>query len=55
VAAEDGVLAPDHQRASARHFDVPVIEVAAQHSMVVQFPDAVIGIFDGFDVPPMVA
>ncbi|MDH3539988.1 MAG: alpha/beta hydrolase [Acidimicrobiia bacterium] len=51
VATEDGVLAPEHQLASARHFGVPVVEVAAQHSMVVQSPDAVLGIFEGFDAP----
>jgi hypothetical protein len=55
VATDDGVLAPDHQRASARHFDVPVMEVAAEHSMVVQSPMAVLGILEGVDVTPRVA
>lgn len=55
VATDDGVLAPEHQRASARHFDVPVMEVAAEHSMVVQSPMAVLGILEGVDVTPRVA
>jgi pimeloyl-ACP methyl ester carboxylesterase len=52
VATDDGVLAPEHQRASARHFDVPVMEVAAEHSMVVQSPAAVLEILERFDSPP---
>jgi pimeloyl-ACP methyl ester carboxylesterase len=55
VATDDGVLAPEHQLASARHFGVPVLEVASQHSMVVQSPDTVLGILDGVDAPPLVA
>ena len=55
VATEDGVLAPEHQLASARHFGVPVVEVASQHSMVVQSPDAVLGILEGVGVSPLVA
>jgi pimeloyl-ACP methyl ester carboxylesterase len=46
VAAQDGVLAPEHQRASARHFDAEVVEIEAQHSMVVQAPAAVLGILE---------
>jgi hypothetical protein len=49
--AHSGELAPELLLASARHFDVPVVEVAAQHPRVVQSPDAVLGILEGFDVP----
>lgn len=52
VATEDGVLAPQHQLASARHFGAAVVEVASQHSMVVQSPHAVLGILEGLDGPP---
>lgn len=49
VATEDGVLSPDHQLASARHFDArDVIEVDAEHSLVVQAPQAVRVILEGF-------
>jgi pimeloyl-ACP methyl ester carboxylesterase len=50
VATGDGVLAPDHQIASARHFGVEVLEVDAEHSMVVQAPEVVLEILDGFGV-----
>ncbi len=46
VAAQDGVLDPEHQRASARRFDAEVVEIEAQHSMVVQAPAAVLGILE---------
>jgi len=54
VAAQDGVLAPEHQRASARHFAATVVEVEAQHSIVTQAPAAVLGILETYGVgsPP---
>jgi pimeloyl-ACP methyl ester carboxylesterase len=55
VATRDGVLAPDHQLASARHFGAEVVEVDAQHSMVVQAPEAVLGILDSFGDSSLVA
>jgi len=48
VATRDGVLAPEHQLASAHHFGAEVVEVDAQHSIVVQTPEAVLGIIEGF-------
>ncbi len=50
VATQDTILAPDNQLASARHFGAHVVEVDAQHSMVVQAPEAVLGILEGFGV-----
>jgi pimeloyl-ACP methyl ester carboxylesterase len=47
VAALDGVLSPDHQRASASHFEVEVVEVAAQHSLVVQDPATTLALLEG--------
>jgi hypothetical protein len=35
VAGRDRVLAPDHQRASARHFGAEMVELDVEHSMVV--------------------
>ena len=40
VTTEDSVLSPEHQHASAEHFGAEVIEVEAQHSLVVQRPCA---------------
>lgn len=48
VAGQDSILAPEYQRASARRFAATVVEVDAQHSMVVQAPEAVIAILEGF-------
>ena len=48
VTSQDSVLAPEHQHASARHFDATVVEVEAQHSMVVQSPAAVLRILETF-------
>jgi hypothetical protein len=36
VAGRDRVLAPLHQRASARHFGAEVVELDVEHSKVVQ-------------------
>ena len=41
VTTEDSVLSPEHQHALAEHFGAEVIEVEAQHSLVVQRPDTV--------------
>ena len=41
VASRDTVLPPEHQVASAKHFDANVVEVDAQHSMVLEAPEAV--------------
>ncbi len=49
VATEDGVLAPEHQLASARHFGATVAEVEAHHSLVLQAPQEVLGILNEFD------
>lgn len=49
IAKQDSILAPEHQIASARHFNATVLEVDAQHSMVVQAPEAVLEILEGFD------
>lgn len=46
VTADDGVLSPDHQRASAEWFGADVVEVSAQHSLVVQAPEAVLEILE---------
>ena len=46
VATRDSVLDPEHQRASARHFDSDVVEVEAHHSLVVHAPGAVLEILD---------
>lgn len=48
VAKQDTILAPENQLASARHFAATVIEVDAQHSLVVQAPQAVLEILEGF-------
>ncbi len=48
VAREDTVLAPEHQRASALMVGAEMIEVDAQHSVVVQAPDAVLSILESF-------
>jgi len=55
IATRDGVLAPEHQLISARHFEAEVVEVDAQHSMVVQAPEAVLGILEGFGAGSLVA
>ena len=47
VATEDGVLSPEHQRASARWFNARMIELPLQHSMVVQDPAAALAILCG--------
>ncbi len=47
VATRDGVLAPDHQRASAEYFGAEVVEVDAQHSLVIQAPQAVLEAIEG--------
>ena len=44
VTADDGVLSPDHQRASARWFNAEMVEVPLQHSLVVQDPAAALAI-----------
>lgn len=54
VATGDGVLAPEHQLASAHHFGATVVEVEAQHSMVVQAPELVLEILEGFGDEPLV-
>ena len=41
VASRDNVLPPEHQVASADHFDADVVEVDAQHSMVLEAPEVV--------------
>jgi pimeloyl-ACP methyl ester carboxylesterase len=46
VAANDGVLAPEHQLASARHFAADVVVVDAQHSMVIESPNEVVEILE---------
>ena len=48
VAKQDSILAPEYQLASARHFAATIVEVDAQHSMVVQAPEAVIDILERF-------
>ncbi len=48
VAVEDTVLAPEHQRASALMVGAEMIEVDAHHSLVVQAPDVVLTILEGF-------
>ena len=50
VATRDSVLAPEHQHASARYFGAEVVEVEAQHSIVVQAPETVLGILERFGV-----
>jgi pimeloyl-ACP methyl ester carboxylesterase len=55
VATQDGVLAPEHQFASAHHFGAEVVEVEAQHSMVVQAPEVVLGILRSFDAGSHIA
>lgn len=47
VATLDGVLAPEHQMASARRFATRVVEVASHHSMVVHDPQAVARMLEG--------
>lgn len=44
VTTDDGVLSPDHQRASARWFDAELLELPLQHSLVVQDPEAALAI-----------
>lgn len=51
VATRDGVLSADHQHTSARHFGADVVEVEAQHSMVLQAPEAVLAILSDVDFP----
>jgi pimeloyl-ACP methyl ester carboxylesterase len=48
VASQDSILAPRNQIASGRHFGAEVVEVAAQHSVVVQNPEALLPILEGF-------
>ena len=55
VATHDGVLAPEHQISSARHFDARVVEVDAQHSMVVQSPGAVLELLEEFGASSLLA
>lgn len=50
VASDDGVLSPRHQRASAEQYATTMVEVEAQHSMVVQVPDKALEIINGFTV-----
>lgn len=47
VTTRDGVLAPEHQVASARHFSAEVVEVEGHHSVVLQCPQEVLGILEG--------
>jgi len=53
VAARDGVLSADHQRASARHFGADIVELDAQHSMVIQAPEEVLEIIKGLGARPI--
>ena len=46
VAALDGVLAPDHQVASAEHFGADVVHFEAQHSLVVENAGAVVDLLE---------
>ena len=41
VTVEDGVVSPDDQRASARHFGIPVIDLASDHPAVRRAPGEV--------------
>jgi pimeloyl-ACP methyl ester carboxylesterase len=43
VTLQDGVIAPDDQRASATHFGIPVVELTSDHSVVMRDPEAVAG------------
>lgn len=54
VATQDSILAPEHQIASAYHFKAGLVEVDAQHSMVVQAPDVVLEILERAGVDPPV-
>ena len=49
VAARDGVLAPEHQHSSARHFGAEVVELDEEHSMVVKAPQAVTAILEDWE------
>lgn len=49
VPIRDGVLAPRHQYASARLFGAEVVEVEAEHSMVVQAPEKLLALIGAFE------
>jgi hypothetical protein len=44
VATQDGVLAPEHQLASARHFGASVVELDANHAIVLSATSAVLDV-----------
>ncbi len=48
VSTQDSVLAPRHQHESARRFGGEVVELEAQHSMVVQAPKELLSIIEDF-------
>jgi pimeloyl-ACP methyl ester carboxylesterase len=46
VTLEDGVMAPAHQRASARHFGIPTVDLPSDHPVVIRAPAAVADILE---------
>jgi pimeloyl-ACP methyl ester carboxylesterase len=46
VANQDRVLAPFHQRASARYFGAEIVELDVEHSMLVEARDQILEVLD---------
>jgi hypothetical protein len=55
VAGRDRVLAPGHQRASARHLGADVVELDVEHSRVVQAHPALLELLETVGLPRAVS